>query len=107
MPSKRKTHREYIESLIKAGYDAADELIEVAKAKILKKGEEFDMTDDLAADKMKNAAAAKKLSIFDAFEILDKIKDQQKLLDEMDGKVVEEPKEKKNTSVGFAEDRAK
>ncbi len=51
--------------IIKAGYAAVDKLIMVAEEDIIKPGED----DDLSADKLKNAAATKKLAIFDAFDI--------------------------------------
>jgi len=67
-------------------------------------GEEpiVDSDDDLTADKLKNAAATKKLAIFDAFEILNRIKEEEDLLE---GKAPEETKEK--TFKGFAEGRSK
>lgn len=75
------------------------ELIKVAEEAILDNGE-----DDLAADKLKNAAATKKLAIFDAFEILTRIELEERLLDE------DEDSEKKKASAvfkGFAEGRSK
>ena len=51
-------------SIIQAGYKAVDELIKVAKEEIV------DTDEDVSADRLKNAAATKKLAIFDAFEIL-------------------------------------
>ena len=51
------------------------ELIKVAEEAILDNGE-----DDLAADKLKNAAATKKLAIFDAFEILTRIEAEEDTL---------------------------
>lgn len=61
--------------IIKAGRKAVEHLIEVAEEKILT-GDET----DLSADKLKNAAATKKLAIFDAFEILERIEAEQELL---------------------------
>ena len=60
------------------------------------------MGEDITADRLKNAAATKKLAIFDAFEILNRIKEEQDMLDE-------KPKEAKKQSVfkGFAEGRSK
>ena len=57
--------------------------------------------DDLSADKLKNAAATKKLAIFDAFEILSRIEEEEKLLLEVDKEI--------ETKVfkGFAEGRSK
>ena len=48
-------------NIIQAGQRAVEELIKVAKEAIV------DSDDDLTADKLKNAAATKKLAIFDAF----------------------------------------
>jgi ASC-1-like (ASCH) protein len=50
--------------IIKAGEKAVKQLIKVAEEDIIKYGDD----DELAADKLKNAAATKKLAIFDAFE---------------------------------------
>lgn len=98
--------RELKEKLIESGYKAVEELIKVAEAPIIKK-KGVDLSDELAAEKMKNAAAAKKTAMFDAYDILDKIHEQEKLLKAADGEPVEEEKPKKNTDIGFAEDRAK
>ena len=49
--------------IIKAGERAVRQLIKVAKEEIIKP----DPEDELAADRLKNAAATKKLAIFDAF----------------------------------------
>ena len=84
-------------SIIAAGHQAVTELIKVAKESIIT-GDE----DDLSADRLKNAAATKKLAIFDAFEILNRIEEEENLLE---GKTPEETKEK--TFKGFAESRSK
>ena len=55
----------------------------------------------MSADRLKNAAATKKLAIFDAFEILNRIEQEKAMID---GKPKEE--EKKAFS-GFAERRSK
>ena len=83
-------------NIIQAGQKAVEELIKVAKEPIV------DSDDDISADRLKNAAATKKLAIFDAFEILTRIKEEQDMLDE-------KPKEAKKQSVfkGFAEGRSK
>ena len=52
------------QKIILAGEKAVQELIKVAQEKIVDSG------DDVSADRLKNAAATKKLAIFDAFEIL-------------------------------------
>ena len=82
--------------IIQAGHRAVEELIKVAKEAIV------DSDDDISADRLKNAAATKKLAIFDAFEILNRIEEEENLLE---GKTPEETKEK--TFKGFAESRSK
>ena len=72
-------------------------MINVAKEKIITNTE-----DDVSADRLKNSAATKKLAIFDAFEILDRIQEEEYILE---GK---QPKEKKDRVFkGFAEGRSK
>ena len=67
----------------------------MAKEKIV------DSDDDVSADRLKNAAATKKLAIMDAFEILTKIQTEEELLSE-------KPKNKvEKTFKGFAEGRSK
>jgi hypothetical protein len=87
--------KEKKKNIIQAGYKAVDELIKVAKEEIV------DTDEDISADRLKNAAATKKLAIFDAFEILNKIQDEQNMLD---GKVKED---KPQAFGGFAEKRSK
>ena len=70
-----KDVRKIKEDLIESGKEAAQDLMRVAKEKIVVKGK-----DPLAADKLKNAAAAKKMAIFDAFEILDRIQTEENKL---------------------------
>jgi hypothetical protein len=83
-------------NIIQAGQVAVEELIKVAKEPIV------DSDDDISADRLKNAAATKKLAIFDAFEILNRINEEQDMLEE-------KPKEvkKESTFRGFAEGRSK
>ena len=83
-------------NIIQAGQRAVDELIKVAKEPIV------DSDDDISADRLKNAAATKKLAIFDAFEILNRIQEEESLLE---GKAPEE--RKKEVFKGFAEGRSK
>ena len=83
--------------IIQAGHRAVEELINVAREKIITNTE-----DDVSADRLKNAAATKKLAIFDAFEILNRIQEEENILE---GKTPEERKEK--TFKGFAESRSK
>ena len=83
--------------IIQAGHKAVEELINVAKEKIITNTE-----DDVSADRLKNAAATKKLAIFDAFEILNRVQEEENLLE---GKP---PKEaEKKVFKGFAEGRSK
>lgn len=83
-------------NIIQAGRKAVEELIKVAEEKIVDSG------DDISADRLKNAAATKKLAIFDAFEILTRIQTEEDLLNEKPIEVVEEKSFK-----GFAEGRSK
>jgi len=89
--------KETKKNIIQAGRKAVDELIKVAEEKIITNTE-----DDVSADRLKNAAATKKLAIFDAFEILNRIQEEENLLE---GKSPEETKEK--VFRGFAEGRSK
>jgi|TARA_R100001129_G_C5185219_1_gene209097 hypothetical protein len=82
--------------IIHAGEKAVKELIDVAKEKIIKP----DPDDELAADRLKNAAATKKLAIFDAFEILKRIDEER---DKLDGKEIKT----NNLPKGFAERNSK
>jgi hypothetical protein len=97
--------------IIEAGKTAVDELIKVAKEKIIKVGKKEEGDEkDLSADRLKNAAATKKLAVFDAFEILSRIESEQKALDE-DSKESQiekqsEGEEKVKLRQGFAERRA-
>jgi len=82
-------------NIIQAGQIEVEELIKVAKEKIV------DSEDDISADRLKNAAATKKLAIFDAFEILSRIEEEENIINE-------KPTEKKvETFKGFAEGRSK
>ena len=73
------------------------ELIKVAQEPIV------DTDEDVSADRLKNAAATKKLAIFDAFEILKRLEEEENLLE---GKPKEEVKEERAFK-GFAEGRSK
>jgi len=88
--------KETKKNIILAGHKAVEELIKVAKEAIV------DSDDDISADRLKNAAATKKLAIFDAFEILNRIEEEERILDNKPKKEVE------TTSFGgFAEKRSK
>ena len=78
--------KETKKNIIQAGQLAVKELIKVAKEPIVDTGE------DVTADRLKNAAATKKLAIFDAFEILNRLEEEENLLE---GKPKEEKKKKK------------
>ena len=82
--------------IISAGREAVAQLIIVEKEDIIK----YDKDDELAADRLKNAAATKKLAIFDAFEILTRIELEKDLLNGVE-KVEEKSRQ------GFAERRSK
>ena len=87
--------KETKKKIIQAGQKAIEELIKVAKEKIV------DSDDDVSADRLKNAAATKKLAIMDAFEILTRIQEEEEML-------VSNPKDKsEKTFKGFAEGRSK
>jgi len=88
--------KETKKSIIQAGQRAVEELIKVAKEPIV------DSDDDISADRLKNAAATKKLAIFDAFEILSRIQAEEAMLEN-------KPKQEivKEAFKGFAEKRSK
>ena len=88
--------------IISAGYKAVEELIKVAEEGIIGS---IDSDDELSADKLKNAAQAKKLAIFDAFEILNKIQSEKEIIEEST-KIGDSPA-KLETKRGFAESRAR
>tara|TARA_R110000822_G_scaffold73647_1_gene177000 strand:- start:65 stop:343 length:279 start_codon:yes stop_codon:yes gene_type:complete len=83
--------------IIQAGEKAVKQLIKVAEEDIIKYGED----DELSADKLKNAAATKKLAIFDAFEILTRIELEKNLIEGNDSST------QKKSVEGFAERRSK
>jgi hypothetical protein len=85
--------------IINAGYKAVDELIKVAEETVVKNG---DVEGELAADRLKNAAATKKLAIFDAFEILNRIESEKESLEAIDKGI-----SRTDTKQGFAERRSK
>ena len=88
--------KETKKSIIQAGHKAVEELIKVAKEEIV------DTEEDVSADRLKNAAATKKLAIFDAFEILNRIQEEEDMLNN-------KPKKDDKTKAfgGFAERRSK
>ncbi len=87
--------KETKKSIIRAGQKAVEELIKVAEEAIV------ESNDDLAADRLKNAAATKKLAIFDAFEILTRIEEEKAMLEG------DRQETKAKSFKGFAEGRSK
>ena len=88
--------KETRKNIIQAGRKAVIELIKVAEEQII-----TDSSDDLAADRLKNAAATKKLAIFDAFEILTRIEEEENMLNSTN------KNSKASTFGGFAEGRSR
>ena len=87
------------EEILKAAEISVDELIKVLRDPIIGNSNLEDQgKSDLTADKMKNAAASKKLAFMDALEILGRIESERNL---MEG-VVQEVHHMSN----FAESRA-
>lgn len=82
--------KETKKSIIQAGRVAVEELIKVAKEPIV------DTDEDVTADRLKNAAATKKLAIFDAFEILNRIEEEERMLED---KQVEDKKPERSFSI--------
>lgn len=92
------SNREIKLKIIAAGHRAIEELVKIAQEPILGSGDD----GDIAADKLKNAAATKRLAIFDAFEILNKIESEKEALDFADKGI-----SKVDSKQGFAERRSK
>ena len=84
-------------SIIQAGQIAVEELIKIAKEAIV------DSDEDISADRLKNAAATKKLAIFDAFEILKRIEEEENIIENK----VPVDIDKDVSFGGFAEKRSK
>ncbi len=93
------SNRETKLKIINAGHKAVLELIKVAEEPILNID---DMGSELAADKLKNAAATKKLAIFDAFEILSRIEAERESIE-----FAEKGVSQIDSKQGFAERRSK
>jgi len=87
--------KETKKNIIQAGRRAVEELIKVAKEPIV------DSDDDISADRLKNAAATKKLAIFDAFEILNRLEEEENMLEDKSSN------NKQKSFQGFAEGRSK
>ena len=85
------------QKIIDSAQKAVEELIKVAKEPIV------DTEDHVTADRLKNAAATKKLAIFDALEILNRIQEEEQAI-----KDIKQGKDKQTKSFkGFAEGRSK
>ena len=82
--------------IVEAAKQAIDELIKVLKSPIITHAE-----DDISADKMKNAASAKRLAFEDAMYMLNKIEEEENKASEIPVAEVTLGKS------GFAEGRAK
>jgi hypothetical protein len=65
--------------IIESGKKAIDELIKIGEEPILSGS-----LQDPEPEKLKQAAATKKLAIFDAFEILNRIEEEERMLEEGD-----------------------
>ena len=89
--------KETKKNIILAGQIAVEELIKVAKEAIV------DSDEDISADRLKNAAATKKLAIFDAFEILKRIEEEDNIIENK----VPVDIDKDVSFGGFAEKRSK
>ena len=92
-----KSNKEMKLDIISAARKAVEQLIKVAKEDIIKP----DPEDDISADRLKNAAATKKLAIFDAFDILTRIENEKNLME-----IEERGPSKLDTKQGFAERRS-
>ena len=82
--------------ILEAGKKAIDELIKVLMEPIITHAE-----DDLTADKLKNAASAKKLAFDDALSMLHKIEEEENKDKNVDILKIDQGRQ------GFAEGRAK
>lgn len=88
--------------IIDAAEKAVKELIKVAREDIIVDGSDVgELPPDIAADKLKTAAAAKKLALFDAFEIIERIEQERERI-----KSYENP-DAENLSGGFAERKSR
>jgi len=98
--------KERLEKLIDASYVAIDELIEVAKRKIVF-DEADESVDELKVDKLKTAAQAKKIAVFDSVDIAKKIMEIEELIDPSESnEEIESSGEIKELKFGTPESRA-
>lgn len=95
-----------IEQICSSAEIAVDELLKVAEEEIL-----TGTDNDLSADRLKNAAATKKLAIFDALDIVQRVKEEkEKLLaaleeEEKDSKEDSKKEKPKKKVFGSVEER--
>jgi len=85
------------QEILEAGLKAVDELIKVLRDPIV-----TGMDSDLSADKMKTAAAAKRLAFEDALSILEKIEQEKP-----DSNQLEIAKKASEIPISFVENKAK
>jgi hypothetical protein len=90
------------EEIIKAGEIAVKELIKIAKESVIGIEDPGEGNTALAADRLKNAAATKKLAIYDAFDILNRIEAERNMLES-----IASGGNTGNSKVGFAELKSK
>lgn len=84
--------------IIAAGIKAVEQLIKVAEEDIIKPQDD---DESIAADRLKNAAATKKLAVFDAFEILNRVEAEREAIE-----MAERGVSRTETKQGFAERRS-
>lgn len=89
-------HRETIGRLIQAGERAVEELIKILRSEIITD----DPDKDVAADRLKNAAATKKMALMDAFDMLSRIEQEK-------AKLNGDTKEEEPKFQSFAEKRGR
>ena len=87
--------KETTKKIIQAGHKTIEELITIAKEKMV------DSDAGVRADRVKNAAATKKLAIKEAFEILTRIQEEEDMRNNKPRETVEK------TFKGIAEGRSK
>lgn len=99
----KKTSDQIKQDIIDAGYEAISQLISIAKKDITRKSYDDDEDGEekaMSPSGLKNAAQAKKIAVFDAFEILTKIEMEEQMLKSGEGD------DRINSKKGFAERRS-
>lgn len=69
---------------IESGKIAVAELLKVARKPLVVSDED---DEDLSSDKLTRAAQAKKMALFDAFEMMAKLEQEQNIIDSANGEV--------------------